>query len=406
MSVVIIGGGHAGGQLAASLRQSKYDGSVTLIGSEKHLPYQRPPLTKEYLRGTFDLDRVHLRNQAFYESKEVQLALGIRVDEVDRQKQLVHLSDGQQVGYNHLVLATGSTPIELPIPGMQAEGVHLLRTIDDVDGIKNATTTPKTVAIIGGGYIGLEAAASLQLAGHTVHVFELEDRLLKRVATEEISEFFDHLHTERGVNLHLQTAVSTIETDSSNQACGVRFGDGESLSCDLVIVGVGIRPNVELAENTGLQVKNGIVVDDHCCTQDPHIFAIGDCTNHPNPLIGERLRLESVPNAMEQARVAAGNITGGDLVYASYPWFWSDQFELKLQNVGFPSERDESVTRGHVSEKQFAIFHLKQGKLIAADAVNSPRDFMAARQLIGKSVDARTLGDDSTNLKDLIRQSS
>ena len=402
MSVVVIGAGHAGGQLTASLRQLKYEEPITLIGSEQYLPYQRPPLTKEYLRGEFDLDRVILRNQAFYEKNNVDIRLGQIVTGIDRDARTLKLDGGQQLNYETLVLATGSRPIKPPIPGIDLTGVHLLRTIDDVDGIAKHAESADSVVVIGGGYIGLEAAASLRASGKNVAVVEMEDRLLKRVATESLSTFFTNLHTQQGVDLHLHSQVTKLQGDEHDAVASVELSDGSALPANLVIVGVGIVPITELAESAGLTVDNGIHVDETCRTADEHIYAVGDCTNHPNPLLDRRLRLESVPNATEQSRVAATNITGTTMQYASYPWFWSDQFDVKLQMVGFAADRDESVTRKDDESGSTIEFHLKAGVLVAADAINSPREFLAARQLCGKTVDPKALADVSVDMRSLL----
>ena len=402
MSVVIVGGGHAGGQVAASLRQLKYEGPITLIGSERYLPYQRPPLTKEYLRREHDLDRVTLRPEAFYEKSDVTLILGRKVQAIDRENKVVDLDGQEQIPYDKLVLATGSTPILPPIEGSNLTGVHVLRTIDDVDAIAQELKSTTTIGIIGGGYIGLEAAASLRHLGFSVSVVEMEDRLLKRVATEELASFYSALHKSHGVDIHLNSQVTKIRADDDERVSSLVISDGAEIDLNLVIVGVGIRPNTDLASNAGLEVDNGIRVNEHCQTEDPDIYAVGDCTNHPNPLIDRRLRLESVPNAMEQARVAAANIAGNPTTYASYPWFWSDQYDLKLQMVGFATDRDQSVTRGERDADSFAHFHLKGDVLVGADAVNSPREFMAARQLCGKHVDAKALSDSTVDLRSLL----
>ena len=403
MSVVIVGAGHAGGQLAASLRQLKYEEPITLVGSENYVPYQRPPLTKEYLRGEQGLDRVTLRPEAFYEKNNVTLMLGREAQMIDRDKKVVKLNGGDELAYDKLVLATGSTPILPPIPGVNLEAVHLLRTIKDVDAIVMELETASSIGIIGGGYIGLEAAASFRHLGMDVSVIEMEDRLLKRVATVELASFYAGLHRRHGVDIHLNSQVTEICGDGDGRVSSLRVSDGVSIALNLVIVGVGIRPNTELASDAGLSVDNGIRVNEHCETEDADIYAIGDCTNHPNPLIDRRLRLESVPNAMEQARVAAANITGTPTTYASYPWFWSDQYDLKLQMVGFAAERDETVTRGERESSNFADFHIKDGVLVGADAINSPRDFMAARQLCGKSVDTQALSDPLVDLRSLLQ---
>ena len=404
MTVVIVGGGHAGGQVAASLRQLKYDGPITIVGAEKHLPYQRPPLTKEYLRGQFEIDRVTLRPAAFYENNDVQLELGHKVEALDREQKVLTLEGNKRIAYDTLVLATGSSPILPPIPGSTLNGVHVLRTIEDVDAIKRELNPDTSIGIIGGGYIGLEAAASMRDAGHDVTVVEMEDRLIKRVATEELADFFAALHREHGVNIVCDAQVTEIQGDENDRVNAMVLSTGAEIKCDLVIVGVGIRPNTELATAADLSVENGIHVNEHCQTDDASIYAVGDCTNHPNPLLDLRLRLESVPNAMEQARVAAANIAGTPTTYASYPWFWSDQYDVKLQMVGFATDRDETITRGNRDDDSYADFHIKDGVLVGADAVNSPREFMAARQLCGKQVDATKLGDSLVDLRTLLKK--
>ena len=397
--IVIVGAGHAGGQLAASLRQEKYEGSITLIGDEPHVPYQRPPLSKQYLLGEHGLEKVYLRPEKFYADQNVDLHINTRVTAIDSAKQTVTTASGVSFPYDRLIISTGSRPRILNIPGSDLNGIHYLRTITDVDGIAEHMKTAKKAVIIGGGYIGLEVASVAVSSGLEVHVLEMEDRILQRVTTPTMSEFYHGLHTSRGVHIHTNTAASGFEGDGNVRKviCGEKQFDA-----DMVIVGIGIVPNVELAQEAGLECNNGIVVDDHCQTSDTHIYAAGDCTNHPNPILGRRLRLESVPNAMEQARTIAANIMGKDKVYAAVPWFWSDQYELKLQMVGFSTDGDQQVIRGDKAANQFSVFYLKDSKVVAVDAVNSPREFMVCKQLYGKAVDAEKLADASVDLKTLM----
>ena len=397
--MVIIGAGHAAGQAAASLRQEKYEGPITIIGDEPHIPYQRPPLSKQYLSGEQAIERVYLRPEKFYDDKDVTLKLGVSATEIDREAKQVVLDSGETVPYNKLIIATGSRPRILNIEGSDLKGIHYLRTIADVDAIRNEMAAGKNLVIVGGGYIGLEVASVGIEKGLNVHVLEMESRILQRVTTPEMSEYYHNLHSGRGVNIHTDTMVSGFA--GSEQVEQVLCGDA-SFDADLVIVGIGIIPNIELAQAAGLECDNGIVVDDHCRTSDPEIYAAGDCTNHPNPLLDRRLRLESVPNAMEQARVCVSNMLGGDKVYAAMPWFWSDQYELKLQMVGFSADGDEHVLRGNMEENQFAVFYLNNGKVVAADAVNSPKEFMVCKQLVGKAVDPAALANPETELKDLL----
>lgn len=400
MSIVIVGAGHAAGQAAASLRQEGFEGEIIIIGDEAHVPYQRPPLSKAYLAGEQGIERVYLRPEKFYADKNVTVKVNTTVTAIDTGAKTVTTDGGETIAYDKLLLATGGRPRQLPIPGTDLEGVHYLRTIADVDRIRSQFAEGKTLVIVGGGYIGLEVASVAVKYGLEVHVLEMEERILQRVTTPEMSAFYHQLHTGRGVHIHTSTTVTGLSGDGTVSA--VQCGD-ESFPADLVIIGIGIVPNVELAEAAGIECDNGIVVDDHCRTSAPDVYAAGDCTNHPNPLLGRRLRLESVPNAMEQSRVAAANMVGGDKVYAAIPWFWSDQYELKLQMVGFSSDGDTQVIRGDMDANAFAVFYLRDGKVVAADAVNSPKEFMICKQLIGKPVDAAVLADPEADLKSLLR---
>ena len=400
-AIVIIGAGQAAGQAAASLRQEGYDGEIIMLGDEPHPPYQRPPLSKEYLSGKFGLEKVYVRPEKFYADKNIDIRTGTRVTAIDREAKTVTTAAGETIPYEKLLIATGSRPRILGTQGSDLEGIYYLRTITDVDAIRGALDTAKSAVIVGGGYIGLEVAAVAKTLGVDVSVLEMEDRILQRVTTPEMSEYYDSLHTGRGVRILKNTTVSGFEGEGRVER--VLCGDGSKIDADMVIIGIGIIPNVELAQEAGLDVDNGIVVDDHCRTSDPDIYAAGDCTNHPNPLLGRRLRLESVPNAMEQARVACANMLGGDKVYESVPWFWSDQYELKLQMVGFSSDGDTQILRGDREANQFAVFYLKDGAVVAVDAVNSPREFMVCKQLYGKQVDPEALADPETDLKTLIK---
>ena len=397
--IVIIGAGHAAGQAAASLRQAKFEGPITIIGDEAHAPYQRPPLSKQYLAGTQLADKVYLRAEKFYADKDIQLMLGTRATQIDPSTKTINLDNGETIAYEKLLISTGSRPRKLSIEGSDLSGIHYLRTMDDVDGIRADVKPGANLVIVGGGYIGLEVAAVGIELGMNVHVLEMEERILQRVTTPEMSAYYHKLHTDRGVHIHTQTGVTGFSGNDGVEK--VLCGD-ENFDADIVIVGIGIIPNIEIAEEAGIHCDNGIVVDDHCRTSDPDIYAAGDCTNHPNPLMNKRLRLESVPNAMDQARVSTANMLGDDKVYAAIPWFWSDQYELKLQMVGFSADGDSQVLRGDMDTHQFAIFYLKEGKVVAADAVNSPKEFMLCKQMIGKSADPAQLANPETDLKSLL----
>ncbi len=401
MTVVIVGGGHAAGQAAASLRQEGYDGAILVRGEEPHIPYQRPPLSKQYLAGEYGQERVHLRPAKFYASKNIDVRGDARVEAIDANSQTVTCADGERLRYDKLLLATGARARKLDAPGGDLPGVYYLRTIADVDAIKRDFLPGRRIAIVGGGYIGLEVAAVAIEKGLRVTVLEMADRILERVTTPAMSAFYHELHTAKGVAIRTGARAEAFLGGERLEA--VVCADGERVDADLAVVGVGVTPNVELARRTGLDCDDGIVVDEHTRTSAANIYAAGDCTNHPNPLLGRRLRLESVPNAMEQSRVAAANMAGNAKTYASMPWFWSDQYDLKLQIVGFPGASDQPVVRGDVEARRFATFYFQGRTLVAADAVNSPREFMAARQLVGKDVrDPLRLADPTTDLKTVL----
>lgn len=405
MTVVIVGGGHAGGQAAASLRQEGYEGEVIVVADEPHIPYQRPPLSKQYLAGEYGLERVYLRPEKFYEDKRIAVRKGVRVLEIDPNARTLECSNSETLAYDKLLLATGSRPRKLVTAGDDLAGVHYLRTIADVDAIRRDFQPGRRIAIVGGGYIGLEVAAVAVETGLAATVLEMEDRILGRVTTPEMSAFYHDLHTAKGVVIRTGLRAESF-SGADGRLKQVVCAGGDIVDADLAVVGIGIVPNVELAAAAGLDCDNGIIVDETTRTTDPDIHAVGDCTNHPNPILGRRLRLESVPNAMEQSRVAAANLAGADKVYGAVPWFWSDQYDLKLQMVGFSAGADGHVMRGDPANQQFATFHLSGDTVIAADAVNSAREFMAARQLVGKKVDVGSLGDPSVDLRAVLKAAS
>lgn len=373
-----------------------------LIGDEPFVPYQRPPLSKQYLAGELPIERVVLRPEQFYEDKEIRLRRNERVESIDPALKRVCLDSGEIMRYDKLLLATGGRARRLTLPGSEHPAIHYFRGIADVDSIREKAKPGARLVIVGGGYIGLEVASVGTKLGVEVTVLEMEPRVLARVTSERMSAYYERLHTERGVKVI--TNARALGFLDRGTGVGIECSNGETYDADIVIIGAGIVPNVELAEDAGLPCNNGIVVDEQCATGDPNIFAAGDCTNHPNPLLGRRLRLESVPNAMEQARVSADNICEKHANYAAIPWFWSDQYELKLQMAGFSAGADEEVVRGDPEENAFAVFYLKSGRVQAVESVNSAREFMAARKLIesGSVVDAKALADTGTPLQQLL----
>ena len=399
--VLIIGAGHAGGTAAALLRQYGHEGAIVLAGEEPAAPYQRPPLSKAWLKGEADLEALLLRPEAFYAEHEIDLRTGVTATAIDAAGRTVTFADGTVETYDALILATGSTARRLAIPGADRPDLLELRTLADAERLKAALGPGKRLAVVGGGYVGLEAAASARALGADVVVIERMDRVLARVASATLSAFFTAHHRAHGVKILTSAEVTGFEDD------GVRLGDGRLVEADVVLVGIGALANDGLARTAGLACENGVVVDEAARTSDPSIWAIGDMTFRPLPVHGgRRHRLESVPNALEQARQAAAAITGRTPPVPEVPWFWSDQYEVKLQIAGLPDGADRQLVRGDVEDGAFAVFHLAGGRILCVEAVNAPAEFMAGRQLIlrGQTVDAVKLADRSVSMKDVAAQ--
>ncbi len=399
-TIVVIGGGHAGAQVVDSLRRESPTARVVLVASEPVLPYQRPPLSKKFLAGELEAERLPIRPASFYETIHCEVMLGSAATAIDTKARSVALADGPALSYDKLVLAVGGRARLLPVPGAGLAGVHVLRTMADVNAIRARIVPGRRAAIVGAGYIGLECAASLRKLGMEVTVIEMMDRVMSRVVAPEMSRFYQAEHEHHGVAFLLGKRVNAFHGEGAVTA--VECTDGTRVPADLAIVGIGLAPNTELAEAAGLACEDGIAVDEHCRTSDANIYAAGDCCSFPSVRYGRRVRLESVDNAFEQARTAAANACGRVLVHDKTPWFWSDQYELKLQIVGLSQHYDNVILRGDPASRSFSCCYLRDGELIALDAVNHARDFMAARKLIAERArpDPARLGDDSVPLRD------
>jgi 3-phenylpropionate/trans-cinnamate dioxygenase ferredoxin reductase component len=379
--VVIVGAGHAGFQVAASLRQSGYRNSVVLINDEPHLPYQRPPLSKAYLKGSGGPETLMFRPQKFYDDQKIELISGHAVA-IDRAAHQLKLASGETLDYAHLVLATGARNRLLDIPNASLPNVRYLRILDDSEDLRARIASSKRVVVIGAGFIGLEFAATARIKGLEVDVLELANRVMARAVTAEISDYFQKRHAEAGVRIHLGVMATAIEADG-DAITGVSLSDGRHIPADLVVVGVGVLPNVELAAEAGLPTASGIIVNDRLLTADPDISAIGDCALFESPRFGGSLRLESVQNATDHARCVAARLTGDDRVYDGQPWFWSDQGDDKLQIAGLTTGYDQVVLRGDPAQKAFSAFCYKSGKLVGIESVNRAGDHMFGRRFLG-----------------------
>lgn len=404
-TVAIIGGGQAGGEAATLLRQNRFEGRIVLIGEEDYLPYMRPPLSKAFLAREIEKDALIYKAAIAYEKAQVEMRLGVRVEEIDRRAKKLLLNDGATFGYDRLVIATGGRARKLPVPGAASCNVLYLRTIADVEALQPLMQIGKRLVIVGGGYVGLEVAAVAVKRGLAVTVLESAPRVLARVTAPALSEFYERIHREAGVNIRTGETVSGFAVEDGRVA-SAHCANGQSFPADFVLIGIGLVPNTELAERAGLEVDDGIVVDAASRGSDPDIYAIGDCAMHAHHgFLRRKIRLESVPNALEQARAVAASITGRLVPAATAPWFWSDQYDLKLQMVGLSDGYEELVIRGDMEGSSFIAFYLKEGVIIAADSVNRPGDFMAAKRLAGdrKEISSARLTDESIPLKSLMQ---
>jgi 3-phenylpropionate/trans-cinnamate dioxygenase ferredoxin reductase subunit len=382
-NVVIIGAGHAGGSAVAMLKQYGFEGQIVVVGTEPVAPYQRPPLSKAYLKREIGLESLKLKPDRFYEQDGISLRLSETATAIDRAARTVTLAGGDTIGYDALIIATGSRARKLPAPGADLPGVLELRSIADADALQATLERAKRLAIIGGGYIGLEAAASARLAGVEVVIIEREARVLARVASATISNFFESYHTARGAELLVNQQVAAIEGDAGTGVTGVRLSDGRVLPCEAALVGVGAIACDELARAAGIACEAGIVVDSQARTSDPAIFAIGDVTWRPVPLYNRMFRVESVGNAVEQAKQAVCTILGRDLPPHEVPWFWSDQYDIKLQLAGLAVDVEDIVVRGSPDLAKFAVFHMAGDRVLAVEAVNSASEFIFGKKFIG-----------------------
>ncbi len=400
--IVIVGAGHGGAQAAIALRQAKFEGTIAMIGDEPELPYERPPLSKEYFSGEKAFERILIRPAAFWAERNVEMLLNRRVVAVDPAAHSLSTADGATIGYGQLIWATGGSPRRIGCAGNDLIGVHTVRTRADADRMLAELDGVEQAVVIGGGYIGLEAAAVLAKFGKKVVLLEALDRVLARVAGEPLSRFYEAEHRAHGVDVRLGAAVECIEGEG--RVSGVRMKDGAVIPAQMVIVGIGIVPAVEPLIEAGAQGGNGVAVDHQCRTSLPDVFAIGDCALHANRFADDMpIRLESVQNANDQATLVAKTIMGQELAYDAVPWFWSNQYDLKLQTVGLSTGHDAAILRGDPANRSFSVVYLKEGRVIALDCVNATKDFVQGRKLVVErlSPDPAALADASVPLKEL-----
>ncbi|WP_129794380.1 NAD(P)/FAD-dependent oxidoreductase [Sphingosinicella sp. CPCC 101087] len=404
VDIAIVGAGHGGAQAAIMLRQQKFEGSIALISDEREFPYERPPLSKEYLAGEKPFERIMMRPETFWPDRAIGLMLGRRVTAVDPGARAVAFEDGATLGYGKLLWATGGRPRRLACPGHDLEGVHFVRTRRDVDAMMAKLDSVDQVVIVGGGYIGLEAAAVLIKLGKRVLLLEALDRVLARVAGETLSRFYEAEHRAHGVDLRTGVTVACID-GRDGRVTGVRTADGAQLPADMVIVGIGVIPAVEPLVEAGAANGNGVAVDEYCRTTLSDVYAIGDCAAHVSRFAdGATVRLESVQNANDMAATAARHIVGHDSPYRAVPWFWSNQYDLRLQTVGLSAGHDGTVLRGEPASRSFSIVYLKQNRVIALDCVNATRDYVQGRKLVEvrATVDPARLADPAVALKAMV----
>jgi 3-phenylpropionate/trans-cinnamate dioxygenase ferredoxin reductase subunit len=399
--VLIVGTGQAGAEVASALRQGGYDAPITLLGQEPHAPYRRPPLSKDYLAGKAGRDQLYVKPAEFYERQRIELRTGHRAIALDRERQQVRLETGETLAYQNLVLATGGRPRRLQVPGSEADNLHYIRTLDDIDRLRGDFRAGAHLLVVGGGYIGLETAAVAIEHGLRVTLLESAGRLLERVAAPQLSAFYQQLHEQRGVRVLTGAQLLGFEGGRRIQIARTSAGD---LAVDLVVAGIGLQANLELARDAGLEVSDAIHTDAHARTSDPRILAIGDCASFPSVHYQRRLRLESVQNAQEQARTAAATLLGEHKPYDPVPWFWSDQYGHKLQMVGLSQGYQQTVVRGDMASGAFTLFYLRDGQIVSLDSIDRPQDFMLGKRLVAARcpVSAEQLADLQVPLKALL----
>lgn len=381
--VIVVGAGHAGANLALGLRQRRFPGTIALLGDEGCLPYERPPLSKEFLSGHKTFEQLLMRRAGTWSTSNIDVLPAERVLHVDPHGRSVRTQGGRSLGYGALVWAAGGRARRLECPGSEATGVRYIRTRADVTGLQAELAFASSIVIVGAGYIGLETAATLTKMGKAVTVIEGQSRVLARVAGEGVSAFYQSEHEARGVKFELNASVAALDVDAVGRVAGVRLRDGRRVEAGLVVVGIGIVPNVEVLAEAGAIVRNGVEVDAQCRSSLPDVYAIGDCAWHPNRYASSGYaRLESVPNAVDQAATVAKVLSGIHARYESVPWFWSDQFDLKLQTTGISAGFDVEVIRGDPRTRAFSVVYVREGRVIALDCVNSGRDFVQGKQLV------------------------
>ncbi|URQ66520.1 FAD-dependent oxidoreductase [SAR86 cluster bacterium] len=401
-NLLIIGAGQSAIQCISTLKKEGYSGSITLVGEEEHLPYQRPPLSKGFLEDSLNKERLYFKKLEFFKENKVQLYLGLSAEKLEINNQKVYLSDNSVLEFDKLVFATGSRVRYLDFPGSELKSIFYLRDLDDAEAIKKDLETSENLVIIGAGYIGLEAAAIVAKKNKKVTIIEMADRVMNRTVDPQISEYYLNLHKSYGVKFHFNTSLETINevSDSLEVVCS----DGTEVKADSVLIGAGVVPNIELAEEAGINCDNGIIVNEFGQTNFKNIYACGDCTNHPNKILNKNLRLESVHNAMEQAKTVASSLMNNPMEYNQVPWFWSDQYDHKLQIVGLSGDHDVVTMRGNTNDAKFMLFYTKDEELIAVDAINNPKEFLISRKLVANKVKIKpkVISDLNTNLNDLI----
>jgi 3-phenylpropionate/trans-cinnamate dioxygenase ferredoxin reductase subunit len=402
--IVVIGASLAGGRAAEGLRSGGYDGPITLIGEEPVRPYERPPLSKEFMRGELPIDKAFLREEAWYRENDVELLLGVRAERLDVHGRSVALSDGRAVKWEMALLTTGARPRALDVAGADTPGVFMLRTVDDSVTIADRLEPGAQVVVIGAGFIGSEVAASARSLGCEVTVVEIVDVPLKRALGADVGSVFAQIHRDNGVTMKLGVKIERIT--GGDRARTVELADGTSIPCDVVIAGVGVMPNVEIAQDAGIECDNGIVVNERCETSAPGVYAAGDVANHPNPILGARIRVEHWQNAQNQGAHAAKTMLGSEEPFSEVPWFWSDQYDVNLQMAGHPFRWDRIVMRGSLQERKGVAFYLNDDRLVAAVGINTGKEVRASRALIAAGItpsDAE-LADESTDLRALAKK--